>query len=211
MECIKIVICDDHPLITQGLQSAMGNKSNMNIVATANSGEELKKVLSQTETEVLLLDINLPDASGIDLCSEIKKHYPQTKIIALSNHNERSVILRMLAKKASGYLVKSASITEIENAIKEVHSGGIYFGAEAKNILASLAGDVMEVIPPITKREKEVLKLIAEGFTSAQIAERLFITSQTVDSHRKNLMSKFSVNKSVNLLHKAKDLGLLHD
>ena len=135
--------------------------------------------------------------------------YPHIKVIALSNHDERSFIVRMLGNKASGYLIKSTSIGELEKAIKEVYRGGIYFGEDAQKVLVSMA-EVMQVeVPPITKREKEVLEYISQGLSSPQIAEKMFISSQTVDSHRKNLMAKFGVNKTISLVQKAKDLNFL--
>lgn len=209
MKKIKIIICDDHPLITEGLQSFINNTQNMKIVGTAASVKELWDLLPKHDADVLLLDISLPDGNGIEQCVAIKTEYPNLKILALSNHNERSYILRMLGNNASGYLVKSSSIMELEKAIREVYEGNIYFDTEAKKILASLATPEIMDIPPVTKREKEVLQLIAQGLSSSQIAEKIFITSQTVDSHRKNLMSKFSVNKTVSLIQKAKDLGLI--
>lgn len=130
------------------------------------------------------------------------------KIIALSNHNERSFILKMLGNQASGYLVKSSSVGDLERAIEEVYRGEIFLGREAQRILTSLAQSEMQEIPPITKREKEVLQYIIEGFSSVQIAEKMFISPQTVDSHRKNLMAKFGVNKTINLIQKVKELGL---
>lgn len=209
MKAIDIIICDDHPLITEGLQSFINNTKEMRIIAIASSARELWEILKDYQADVLLLDISLPDSNGVELCAEIKAKYPHLKVLALSNHNERSYILRMLSSNASGYLIKSSSIVEIEKAIKEVHSGRIYFDDEARKILASLANTETTSLPPITKREKEVLKYISEGLTSPQIAEKMYITSQTVDSHRKNLMAKFSVNKTINLLQKAKELGII--
>ena len=211
MSKIRITICDDHPVITQGLRNFLDQKKNMEVVATASSGAELLKSMESQETDVLLLDINLPDTSGITLCADIKKKFPAVKIIGFSNNNERSFIVRMLSNNASGYLVKSASVNEIEQAIEQVHKGGIYFGNDAQKALASLALDTSEEIPPITKREKEVLLLLSKGLSSNEIADKIFVTSQTVDSHRKNLLSKFSVNKTVTLLQKAKDMGLLEE
>ena len=209
MSKIKIIICDDHPLITEGLHSFINHKNEMEIVATAATAKELREKLPNTPADILLLDISLPDGNGIDLCAETKQKFPDLKIIGLSNHNERSFILRMLCNNASGYLIKSTSITEIEKAIREVYYGGIYFGTEARKTLASLVDKETTEIPPVTKREKEVLQYIAKGLTSPQIAEKMFISPQTVDSHRKNLMSKFVVNKSVNLVQKAKELGII--
>ncbi len=207
---IKIIICDDHPLITEGLKSFIENRDEMQIVATATSAAELWQVLEENETDVLILDISLPDGNGVDICAEVKKMYPHIKVIALSNHDERSFIVRMLGNKASGYLIKSTSIGELEKAIKEVYRGGIYFGEDAQKVLVSMA-EVMQVeVPPITKREKEVLEYISQGLSSPQIAEKMFISSQTVDSHRKNLMAKFGVNKTISLVQKAKDLNFLN-
>ena len=196
-------------MITEGLKSFIENRDEMQIVATATSAAELWQVLEENETDVLILDISLPDGNGVDICAEVKKMYPHIKVIALSNHDERSFIVRMLGNKASGYLIKSTSIGELEKAIKEVYRGGIYFGEDTQKVLVSMA-EVMQVeVPPITKREKEVLEYISQGLSSPQIAEKMFISSQTVDSHRKNLMAKFGVNKTISLVQKAKDLNFL--
>lgn len=211
MSKIRIIICDDHPVITQGLRNFLDQKKNMQVVATASTGTELMKLFPHQAADILLLDINLPDISGITLCADIKKEFPDLKIIGFSNNNERSFIVRMLSNNASGYLVKSASVTEIEQAIEQVYQGGIYFGNDAQKALASLAMDTSQEIPPITKREREVLQLLAKGLSSVEIADKIFVTSQTVDSHRKNLLAKFSVNKTVSLLQKAKEMGLLEE
>lgn len=211
MQKIQIVICDDHPVITQGLQNFLDQKKSLQVIGTASSGAELMQLLEENQPNILLLDINLPDSNGVTLCGEIKKIYPEIKIIGFTNNNERSFILRMLNNGASGYLVKSASVTEIEQAIEKVHQGGIYFGDETQKALASLAQDALQEIPPITKREKEVLQLLSQGLSSVEISEKIFVTAQTVDSHRKNLLSKFSVNKTVTLLQKAKEMGILEE
>lgn len=208
---IRIIICDDHPVITEGLRNFLDQKPNMDVVATVGCGADLMEILSKMAVDIILLDINLPDSNGISLCAEIKKLYPNVKIIGFSNNNERSFIVRMLSNNASGYLVKSASVTEIEEAIERVFEGGIYFGTDAQQALASLAKDAAEEIPPVTKREREVLHLLANGLSSVEIADKLFVTTQTVDSHRKNLMSKFSVNKTITLVQKAKELGFLEN
>lgn len=209
MKSVQIIICDDHPLITQGLQSFLENKSEFRICGVAKNTSELFDLLKKTEADILLLDVNLPDGNGIDICKEVKSSLPQLKIIGLSNFNERSVIIRMLNNGALGYLVKSSPMDEIVKAITEVWQGGIYLGKEAQNILASILSNESLELPPITKREKEVLEFLAQGLTSSEIADKMFISSQTVDSHRKNLMQKFEVNKTVNLLQKAKEFGIL--
>lgn len=208
-EEIEIIVCDDHPLITEGLVSFIHRKNNMVIKATASTISELRELLKKTSADILLLDISLPDGSGMDMCAEVKKLYPEMKILGLSNFDERSIILRMINNGASGYLLKSASIAEIERAIKHIYDGGIYFGKETQSIISSITGKEILVIPPLTQREKEVLHYLADGMTSPQIGEKMFISSVTVDSHRKNLMQKFEVSKTVNLIRKAKDAGYL--
>lgn len=208
MEKINIIICDDHPLILEGLQRMLKEKSNMEILATVNNLTALWQTLSESEADILLLDINLPDGSGLDACAEIKKQYPDIKILGISNLHERSVIIRMLRNGASGYLLKSSPGKEIESAIEIIYHGGVYFGTDVQQILASFSQN-MEEIPPVTKREKEVLKLLEEGLSSQEIGEKLFISPLTVDSHRKNLMQKFKVNKTINLIQVAKENGII--
>lgn len=209
MKQIKIIICDDHPLITEGLQSFISQKKDMEIVAIAGSAGELMEILAGHTAHVLLLDVNLPDDNGVEVCKQVKKNYPEMSVLGLSNYNERSIIVRMLNNGASGYLLKSASVSIVEQAIRHIYDGGVYFGEEAQTTLSSLTGNDLMEIPPITKREKEVLQYLDEGLSSSVIADRMFISSLTVDSHRKNLLRKFDVNKTINLLQKAKEMGII--
>jgi len=209
MKKIRIIICDDHPLITEGIHSFITQKIDMEVVATAASAAELMDILSEKTADVLLLDVNLPDENGIDVCMQVKKRYTNLRILGLSNFNERSVIVRMLNNGASGYLVKNESVKVVEQAIRHIYDGGVYFGKEAQNTLTSLTSTELTNLPPITKREKEVLQYLDEGLTSPMIAEKMFISSLTVDSHRKNLLRKFDVSKTISLLQKAKELGII--
>lgn len=208
MSVIKVMICDDHPLISEGLQKFITEREKMEIVAIAASKAELMENLKKSVADVLLLDINLPDGHGIEICSLVKQEYPDIKIIGLSNFGEQNVILQMVNSGASGYLVKSTPVSEIESAIREVSRGGVFFGPEAQLAMSSFYRNKDDV-PPLTKREKEVLDHLSKGLTSAEIGEKMFVSSQTVDSHRKSLMKKFKVNKTVNLLDKAKELNII--
>ena len=202
------MICDDHPLISEGLQKFINEIEKMEVVATATSKAELIDNIKNTDVDVLLLDINLPDGNGIEICDFVKKEYPNTKIIGLSSFSEKNIILQMVNSGASGYLVKSTSISEIELAIREVFQRNVYFGPEAQQAMSSFYRE-KDDFPPITKREKEVLGLLSQGLNSTEIAEAIFLSPQTVDTHRKNLMRKFKVNKTVNLLSKAKEKGII--
>ena len=166
-------------------------------------------VLSVTDADVLLLDIQLPDGNGIDLCAEVKQAYPELKILGLSNLDDRNIILRMLNQGASGYLLKSAPMEEIEKAILHIYDGGVYLGQHAQNSLVLLKNNLSGEIPLVTRREKEVLHYLSQGLSSVEIAEKMFVSPLTVDTHRRNLLQKFNVSKTVNLLQKAKDLGII--
>ncbi|MFA5649782.1 MAG: response regulator transcription factor [Proteiniphilum sp.] len=209
MKPIEIIICDDHPLIAEGLLSFVEQQPLMEIKAIATSASGLMETLETVSADILLLDINLPDESGLDLCLKIRKEYPEMKILALSNLNQRSIILRMLHHGASGYLLKSAPTKEIEQAIYQIHEGGVYFGKETQRILSSFTDKELNEVPSVTRREKEVLSYLAEGLTTPEIARKMYISTLTVDSHRKSLMKKFDSNKTVNLVQKAKEAGVI--
>ena len=206
---IRIIICDDHPLINQGIQSFFSSNPEMQVIAIADSAAKLRALLPITAADVLLLDINLPDGDGIELCAEIKSNHPQLLVIGLSSLGERSIILRMLEEGAAGYLLKSAPMEEIEKAVRHVYEGGVYLGASVQNNLVSQKKTLSVHIPPLTKREKEVLNYLSQGLSSVQIGENMFLSPLTVDTHRRNLLQKFDVTKTVSLLQKAKDNGIL--
>lgn len=206
---IRIIICDDHPLIHQGLQSIMEEHPRIEVVAAAASAEQLRLLLPQTPADILLLDINLPDGNGIELCAEIKQAYPALRILGISNFSERSIILRMLNSGASGYLLKSSPMEEIETAIIRIYESGVYLGKDVQHCLATFSAQGVEELPPVTPREKEVIRYLSQGLSSVQIAEKMFVSPLTVDTHRRNLLQKFKVSKTVNLLQRAKELGIL--
>ena len=203
---IQIIICDDHPIINEGLQSFITSHPQMEVIATASNIQQLKEVLKTCNTaDILLLDIHLPDGKASEIYLNIKQNHPNLKILGLSNVDDSFTIQQMINDGASGYLLKSSPIAEIEEAIFSLYNGGTYLSQQILNIL-NPSDDILEEMPIITRREKEVLKHLANGLSSAQIADEMGISPLTVDSHRKNLMQKFGVNKTVNLLQKAKGL-----
>lgn len=210
MVVIKIIICDDHPLINEGLQRMVDDIDNMSIVGTAYSVAQLFEELQQKEVDVVLLDINLPDGDGAGTCMEIKQRFPHVKVLTVSSSDDRSTLLRVMRNGASGYLLKSASIDEIENAINLVFRGANYFSAEMQQLLTLILNDTdRDEHPIVTRREKEILQALKDGLNSQEIGEKLFISSLTVETHRKNLLAKFQVSKTINLLEKARELGLI--
>jgi DNA-binding NarL/FixJ family response regulator len=145
------------------------------------------------------MDISLPDINGIDLCKTIKKKYPGVIVLALSTFNQGTYIRKMMENGASGYLLKNSGKKEIIDALKTVYSGKAYLSFDAGKALLS-DNEEQNNLPALTKREKEVLTFIAEGLTNLQIAEKLFISIDTVDSHRKNLHTKLNVKNTAMLI-----------
>jgi DNA-binding NarL/FixJ family response regulator len=206
---IKLLVVDDHPMVLEGMRVMLQQISFAKLTATASNAFEAIEALKQhPEIEVAIVDINLPDISGIALTEKIRREFPHIKVLAMSTFNERSYISQMIQNGASGYLVKSASKEEIEEAILCAHEGKMYLSAELQTSGNNSLGKP-EKIPLLTSREKEILQLIAEGHTNPQIAQQLFISLHTVDSHRKNLLTKFDVNNTAGLIKLAAKYNMI--
>lgn len=203
---IKIFIADDHYMVVEGIRSMLLQEKNIEWMGHAMTAASCMAFLYRQQPDVLLLDINMPDKSGIDLCKEIKAKYPDILIIGLSSFNQQSYIQKMMQNGASGYVLKNASREEIVNAIESVMNGDIFFSNEAS---VTMRENKDALIPVITRREKEVLQLIAEGLINKEIAEKLFISTTTVDTHRNSLLSKFDVKNTANLIKLAAQFNLI--
>ena len=206
---IKLVIVDDHPLIIQGLQTLLQSKEDIEVTGCFTTGADFMTFLKKNRVDIVLLDITLPDANGMDLCREIKLLSPQTYVLALSNHNERSIIMQMLHNGASGYLLKNASSEELSDCIYEALDDQITFSREVKEIIARPALNELKGIPQLTKREKEILKQIAEGKTTVVIADQLSLSPLTIETHRRNLMQKFEAKNVAELIRMAMQQKML--
>lgn len=198
-EKINIVIVDDHPIVIEGLKMMLSNQAYFHISQSFNTGSEIIDFIKEHTIDIILLDITLPDCNGIELCHEIKKTTPNTSVIMFSNRSERSIIMQCIQNGASGYLLKNTSIDELIECLRGALSGNIVFCNETKQIINKLSHTEI-AIPRLTKREKEILKLVAEGKTSALIADELFLSPLTVDTHRKNLLQKFQAKNSTELI-----------
>lgn len=206
---IKIIVIDDHPIVMDGLKNLFVNHTNISVVGYFSDGQSGFDALSDTDARVVLLDINLPDTNGISLCHKIKTTYPHIAIIALSLHNERPVIKSMLKNGAKAYVLKNAPGQEIVDAIHEVYYGRTYHCSATRRALADAEASHLETVPLITRREREVLRLIGEGLTSQEVADKLFISAHTVESHRKKLMEKFEVKNIISVIKLATEYGML--
>ncbi|PRB01330.1 DNA-binding response regulator [Chryseobacterium sp. MYb7] len=201
-EKINIVIVDDHPIVIEGLRMMLKSQPFFHVAGSFTSGEETLSYIRSQMVDIILLDITLPDANGTELCREIKKISPDTSVIMFSNRSERSIIMQSIQNGASGYLLKNTSIDELVICIRGALSGDIVFCNETKQIISRPSQNDMP-IPRLTKREKQILQMVAEGKTSNVIAEELFLSPLTVDTHRKNLLQKFQVKNSTELINRA--------
>lgn len=206
---ITLTIVDDHPIVMEGLKSLLANEPGLYVAGCFTRGADLLAFLKEQEVHIVLLDIMLPDISGIELCREIKVIAPDTCVLALSNHTERSMIMQMLQNGASGYLLKNASVSELVACIGNALKGEVAFSKEAREIIARPGAGGADTPPRLTKREKQILQLVAEGKTTPAIAEELCLSPLTIETHRRNLLQKFSAKNVAELLMMAVQQKLL--
>lgn len=206
---ISLVIVDDHSIVVEGIKTMLHGDQEINILETFSLGSSLENFLNKATIDVVLLDISLPDISGIDLCKKIKLVSPKTKILALSNHNERSIIMQMIQNGANGYLLKNVGSKELKDCIHASMNGEIVFSREVSSIMSNPNQDEFKELPRLTKREKEILQLISKGLTTQEIADKLFVSPLTIETHRRNLMSKFKVRNAAELIMEASKSKLI--
>lgn len=205
---IRVFIVDDHPVVSEGLRSLLAGEKEIAWQGHALSAADCLAHLQQLPVDVLLLDINLPDKNGVDLCKEVKSKFPQVKVLALSTLNQPSFINKIMNNGGSGYMLKNAGKTELMEAIQAVAAGDTYLSDEAQ-ALVNAALQQREGVPYLTRREKEILGLLAAGLTTPEIAEKLFVSHWTVDGHRKSIMTKLDVKNTASLIKYAYENGLL--
>ena len=199
MEKIKLLIVDDHRILVEGLNKLFDNSDTVNVIGVAYSGKECRNALRKELPDVILLDINLPDVSGIDLCKEIKTENPEIKIVALSSFNEYTIVRRMIENGASGYVVKNAMPEEIILSVETVANNEIFLCEEIDLLMRNRSNNPIWLTP----REKELLKYIVEGLTNHEIAEKMYLGVETINSYRKNLLIKLGAKNTAVLVRMA--------
>lgn len=202
----SVFIVDDHYMVIEGIRSLLQLEKNIEWAGHASNAASCLAFLKQQQPDVILMDINLPDKNGIDLCKEVKEKYPSVFIIGLSTYNQQSFIQKMMENGASGYVLKNATQEELTEAIAAVMKGKTYLSDEASQALRK---NTSAEVPVLTRREKEVLELIVEGMTNNEIAQKLFIGVTTVDTHRKNLLAKLEAKNTASLVRIATQLQLV--
>lgn len=206
---IKVFIVDDHPVVIEGIHSLLMNEKDIAWVGQAMNAASCVGFFVNNTADVVLMDISMPGMDGVELCAVMKEKYPGIFILGLSTFNQGLYIKKMMENGASGYILKNSSKEELIKAIHTVHDGGIYFSGEAGQALAEYQKSSRTELPLLTPREKEILELIAEGYTNPQIAEKIFLSQFTVDSHRKNLLAKLNVKNTASLIRLAVEHKLI--
>lgn len=198
---IRLAIAEDHQSLIDGIQLLLKYEEGIEIVGTANDGEELLKIVRLKQPNVVITDIRMPKMDGITATKYIKKEFPSTKILAFTMFDQQEAVDKMLNAGASGYLLKNSSLKEVLGAIKRVHSGQNYYDANIK--ISDTKSPKKKGI--LTKRQIEILELVGQGKTSREIAEQLFIGVTTVDTHRKNMVQILGLNGKNALMRYALD------
>lgn len=212
---IKILIADDHQLVIDGLKLMLEDATDMQCIAEANNGIEVLQVLKNTAADIILLDINMPEMNGLECCKKVRVSYPDVKIIVLSMLQEASLIKQMLQEGASGYLLKNEGQAEVLAAIRSVYDGKPFYSEGVMDIVMNSLSNKptkkpSSPFPSLSRREKQVLQLIVEEFTTAEIAEKLFISFGTVETHRRNLLVKLNARNTAGLVRICFEFDLLN-
>jgi len=197
---IKVILVDDHHIVLDGLESLLQQEPEFQVMASLHSGEEVLEMLKTQQPNILLTDFSLPGISGIDFVRQVRKLYPQVKIIVLSMHDEGHIIKSVLKEGVEGYLLKNIQHSELKSAIRHVAQGLPYVSPEVTRLLMDEMNKPKDEPELLTDRELDVLRLIAKEFSNKEIADKLFISERTVETHRKNIFRKTKTSSLVGLI-----------
>jgi DNA-binding NarL/FixJ family response regulator len=211
----KILIADDHAMVRDGVKNLILQNKELTVIGEARSGNEALELFDRLQPDLLILDISMPDMNGMEVSRAILAKNPNANIVILSMYEDEDYISRCLEYGVKGYVVKNESGSELDYAIKSVLQGKNYFSRQAQDVIFKKYSQNVSRKKPkedaikLTKREIEIIKLIADGLTSQQMADKLFISPRTVETHRANLMKKVGVKNAIELVKKAQQLNLL--
>lgn len=214
MNTIRIVIADDHHILLDGLKALLQKHKDVEIAGLYDNGQQLLDEVHKTSPNVAIVDINMPGMNGATLTEKIKEYYPSVHVIALSMHDDAGHIMEMIEAGVSGYLLKNVNDKELITAVRMVSEGKMYFSSEVSEKITSMVMMQQRRLeqadePKLTERELEILKLIADEYSNAQIANALFISERTVETHRKNMLRKTNNKTIVGLLKYALERHLI--
>ena len=215
MGLIRVLIADDHKLFREGIKSILKEESDISIEGEVSNGKEIVQKLESQPIDIILMDIDMPEMDGVTATRMVKERFPDTQVLILSTYNDLKFILEVMRAGASGYLVKDAENLDLINAIKTLAQGNSYFSHKIAKNLSGYLKDLPNhkpVLPSdihLTNREKEILQLIAKEYTNHEIADKLYISTNTVFTHRKNLLKKFNARNPAGLVKYAAEYGIL--
>lgn len=196
---MKILLVDDHTILLDGVKSLLSKEDDLTVVGQAGSAESALEFLKKNEVDLIITDYSLPGMDGLSLVNTIKRIAPNTKVIVLSMHDEVHLVKEILKAGVNGYVLKNDTHKELLNAIRDVSQGKVYLSSDVNKMLITNLNNPDEG-RLLTDREREILKLIAKEYTNKDIAEELFISERTVETHRKNIFKKTGTNSLVGLI-----------
>lgn len=210
---IRVLIADDHAIVRAGLRALLNSEPCMELVGEATGGYQAIELAGKANADILVLDISMPDLDGISVARNIKAQFPGLRILILTVHEDEALLREAIKAGASGYILKQAAEAELISAIRAIMGGVLYVDPSMVRKLLSdeikPTATLPELVEPLTHREKEVLKLIVQGYTNRQIGEELDISVRTVEGHRANLAAKLGLHSRVELVRYARDHGLI--
>lgn len=214
MSKIRIVICDDHHILLDGLKAMLQKQKDIDVAGLYDNGQELLDSIKSVSPQVAIVDYSMPVMNGQELTVKIKEHYPNIHVIALSMYDDAGHIMEMIEAGVSGYLLKNVNDKELCEAIRTVNEGKLYFSSDVSEKITTMAIQQQKKLeqpekPKLTERELEILKLISEEMSNAEIAETLFISERTVETHRKNMLRKTGNKTIVGLMKFAIETQLI--
>ena len=214
---IRVLVADDHTILRAGLRMMLNATPDIEVVGEASDGCQAVAEALRLQPDVILMDITMPECNGIEATRQVKQQMPEVRVLVLTMHENEEYLFQMLRAGASGYMLKEAADTDLISAIRVVSSGRFYLSPSAQSMMVSdyllrvRTGEERDSYAMLTDREREILKLVAEGYTNNQIAERLFISHKTVDTHRTHIMDKLNLHSRAELVKYAMRRGLLED
>ena len=215
MRKIKVVVADDHTILRQGIKALLDNQEGIEVVGEAKDGREAIKTIEELLPDVILMDIAMPGLNGLEATRRIKKKFPQTKVVVLTMHANEEYIFQILNAGADGYLVKETAFQDLISAINAVHKGEAFMSPSiSKKVMTDYIqraqGEEKVGFDTLTTREREILQLVAEGNSNKKIAEALFISPKTVETHRAHIMDKLNIHDRAGLIKYAIRKGMIN-
>jgi len=210
---IRVLIADDHTIVRSGVRLLLEAETDIEVVGEALDGKEALALVEQLHPNVVLMDIAMPGVDGLEATKKIMSQWPETRILVLTMHRSDEYFFEMIKAGASGYVLKGAKTSELIHALRVVAKGEVFLypsmaGKLVKGYLSSLDGS-KNALSNLSKREQEILRLLADGYTNKEIAEKLFVSPSTVHTHRSNLMNKLNLNSRRDLIEYTRQKGIL--